>query len=82
MKEFSIILDFKDKMVILDEVEMPMGNINHLQGASILHALKLNHSLAMEPHSTQDATKWVAWILDAKYKPADLQSLSETVASI
>ncbi len=29
----------------------------------------------MEPQSTQDATKCVTWILDAKYKKADLQSI-------
>jgi hypothetical protein len=73
IKEFCIILDFKDKMMTVDEVRLPMQNINYLQGASTLRALKLNHSLAMEPHSTQDATKCVTLILDAKYKKADLQ---------
>jgi hypothetical protein len=29
----------------------------------------------MEPQSTQDATKCVTWILDAKYKKVDLQSI-------
>jgi hypothetical protein len=57
MKEFGIILDIKAKMITIDEVILPMHNINHLQGASTLRVLKLNHSLAMEPHSTQDATK-------------------------
>jgi hypothetical protein len=52
-----------------------MQNINYLQDSSTLCALKLNHSLAMEPHSTQDATKHVTWILEAKYKKADLQSI-------
>ncbi len=50
-------LVFKDKMITIDEVKVPMQNINYLQGTSILRALKLSHSLAMEPHSTQDATK-------------------------
>jgi hypothetical protein len=52
-----------------------MQNINYLQGSSTLRALKLNHSLSMEPHSTQDATKPVTQILDSKYKKADLQSI-------
>jgi hypothetical protein len=52
-----------------------MQNINCLQGSSTLHALRLNHSLAMEPQSTQDATKCVTRILDAKYQKADLQSI-------
>ncbi len=51
-----------------------MWNINYLQGSSTLRALKLNHSLAMEPQSTQDATKHVMQILDTKYQKADLQS--------
>jgi hypothetical protein len=75
MKEYGIILDFKDKMIIVDEVKLPMRNINYLQGSSTICALRLNHSLAMEPQSTQDATKRVTWILDAKYQKADLQSI-------
>ncbi len=75
MKKYGIILDFKHKMIIVDEVKWPMQNIKYLQGSSTLRALKLNHSLAMEPHSTQDATKHVTRILDTKYKRADLQSI-------
>jgi hypothetical protein len=59
MKKYGIILDFKDKMITIDEVKLPMPNINYLQGSSTLCALRLNHSLAMELQSTQDATKHV-----------------------
>jgi hypothetical protein len=75
MKKFGIILDFKDKMITVDQSKLPMQNINYLQGSSTLCALKLNHSLTMEPQSTQDATKCVIQILDAKYQKADLQSI-------
>jgi hypothetical protein len=75
MKEYGIVLDFKTKMITIDEIILPMRNINNLQGASILHALKLNNSLAMEPQSTQDTTKLATQILDAKYSKADLQSV-------
>ncbi len=75
MKELGIILYFKANMITIDEVILPMQNINHLQGASMLWALKLNHSLAMELHSTQDDTKRVTLILDANYKKANLQSI-------
>jgi hypothetical protein len=54
MKKYGSILDFKDKIITIDEVKLPMQNINYLQGSSTLHVLKLNHSLAMELHSTQD----------------------------
>jgi hypothetical protein len=75
MKKYGIILDCKHKMITVDEFKLPMQNINYLQGSSTLRVLKLNHSLAMEPHSTQDATKRVTRILDAKYQKADLQSI-------
>jgi hypothetical protein len=62
-------------MITIDEVKLPMQNIKYLQGSSTLHVLKLNHSLAMEPQSTQDATKHVTQILDTKYQKADLHSI-------
>jgi hypothetical protein len=75
MKKYGIILNFKDKMITVDEVKLQMQNINYLQGFSTLHLLRLNQSLAMEPQSTQDATKRVMWILDTKYQKTDLQSI-------
>jgi hypothetical protein len=82
MKKYGIILDFKGKMITVDEFKLPMQNIDYLQSSSTLCALRLNHSLAMEPQSTQDATKRVTQILDAKYHKADLQSIEEIVVSI
>ena len=53
-----------------------MRNINLLQGSSMLHALKLNNSLANEPLSTLNAsTKHVIHIPNTKYAKADLQSI-------
>jgi hypothetical protein len=75
IKKLGIVLDFKAKMITIDKITLPMRNIYLLQGASTLLALKLNNSLAMEPKSTQDATKCVTWILDAKYNKADIQSI-------
>jgi hypothetical protein len=66
VKELGIVLDFKAKMISVDEVILPIRNINHLQGASTLCSLKLNNSLDMEPKSTQNATKRATGILDAK----------------
>ncbi len=67
MKKYGIILDFKNKIITVDEVKLPMRNINYLQGCSTLRALRLNQRLAMELQSTQDATKCVTRILDAQY---------------
>ncbi len=62
-------------MITIDEIMLPMRHIKNLQVSSILRVLKHNHSLAMEPQSTQDATQRAARILDAKYSKADLQSI-------
>jgi hypothetical protein len=70
MKDLGIMLDFKAKMITIDEIILPMRNINHLQCASMLRALKLNNSLAMEPKSTQNATKRATWFLNAQYNKA------------
>jgi len=75
MKKYGIILDFKDIIITVDEVKLPMQNINYLQGSSTLCVQKLNLSLAMDLHSTQDATKCVTRILQTKYKIADFQSI-------
>jgi hypothetical protein len=34
MKEFSIILNFRDKMITMDEIILPMRIINNLQGSN------------------------------------------------
>jgi hypothetical protein len=57
MKELGIVLDLKAKMITIDEIILPMRNIDYLQGARTLCVLKLNNSLAVEPQSTQDAFK-------------------------
>jgi hypothetical protein len=75
MKELDIMLDFDTKMIIIDEIILPIKNINLLQATSTLHMLKLNNSLAMEPNSTLDATKRLTQILDDKYNKADFQSI-------
>jgi hypothetical protein len=75
MKEFGIILNFRDKMITIDGTILPTRDINKLQGSSMLKALRHNRSLAMELQSTQNATNRATQILDASYKKADLQSV-------
>ncbi len=75
MKELGITLNFRDKIITIDEVILPMRNINNLQGSSMLQVLRHNHSLAMELQITQDAVERATRILDAKYSKADLQSV-------
>ncbi len=69
-------LDFKERTITIDDILLPMRNINNLQlKPSISRALKLNSSFAQEPASTRNATKHVMEILDAKYDKADLPSI-------
>ncbi len=72
MKESGIILNFRDKMITINEIILPMRNINNLQGSSMLRVLRHYHSLAMKPQSTQDPTERAMQILNAKYSISDL----------
>ncbi len=72
----AIFLDFKERTITIDDILLPMRNINNLQlKPSISRALKLNSSFAQEPASTRYATKHVVEILDTKYDIADLPSI-------
>jgi hypothetical protein len=74
--DIGAVLDFKERTITIDEILLPMRNINNLQlKPSISMALKLNSSFAQEPASTRNATKRIVEILDAKYDKADLPSI-------
>ncbi len=75
LHDTGAVLDFKEKTITIDEILLPMRNINNLQlKPSISRALKINSSFAQEPISTRNATKRVVEILDSKYYKADLPS--------
>jgi hypothetical protein len=76
MDELGIILNFKDRVITIDEIDLPMQSIKNMP-TSRKKTLVLNHCLAnsMEPKSTEEATNRVVRILDANYKKADLQSV-------
>jgi hypothetical protein len=76
LNELGIILDFKHKVITLDEIELPMRSIQELP-KSKRKALALSNSLAKskEPRSIEEATRRVVHILDANYKKADLQAI-------
>jgi hypothetical protein len=70
------VLHFKERTITIDDILLPMRNINNLQlKPSISRALKLNSSFAHEPASTHNPTKRMVEILDAKYDKADLPSI-------
>jgi hypothetical protein len=81
LHDIGIVLDFKERTITIDDILLPMRNINNLQlKPSISRALKLNSSFAREPASTRNATKCIVEILDAKYDKADLPSIVKTIA--
>jgi hypothetical protein len=76
LHDIGAMLDFKEKTITIDEILLPMTNINNLQlKSSISRAFKHNSSFAQELVSTRIATKHAVEILDAKYDKADLPSI-------
>ncbi len=76
LHDIGTVLDFKEKTITINDILLPMRNINNLQLKSgISRALKLNSSYPQEPESTRNATKHMVEILDAKYVKADLPSI-------
>ena len=75
MHELGIILDCKNKMITIDEIILPMRNINSLSMSKVKRALAANSLSSQEPKSTEEATQRVIGILDAKYEKADLQAI-------
>jgi hypothetical protein len=76
LHDIGAMLDFKERTITIDDILLPMRNINNLQlKPSISRVLKLNFSFAQEPESTRNATRHVVEILDAKYDKADLPSI-------
>jgi hypothetical protein len=70
MDELGIMFNFKQKMITIDEIELPMTSINDMSASKIYKALVLNYSKAVskEPKSTEEATQCVMQILDANHK--------------
>ena len=73
MEELGIILNFQQRVITIDEVQLPMRDIRSLS-KSKMKALAISNMLAKdpEPKSTEEATQRVVHILDAKYEKADL----------
>ena len=75
MKALGIVLDFWTKEITIDEIILPMRDINSLTTSKMERAWTVNNSMVHEPQSTHEATQRVVHILDAKYEKADLQSV-------
>ena len=76
LHDIGAVLDFKERTITIDEILLPIWNINNLQlKPSISRELKPNSSFAQESASTRNATKRIVEILDPKYDKADLPSI-------
>ena len=81
MVELGIILNFKEKMITVDEIKLPMRSIEDLPSSN-RDALSFNTRLANEePRSTEVATQRVVKILDEKYEKASLTEIIENNCS-
>ncbi len=76
LHDLGAVLDFKEKTITIDEILLPMRNINSLQLKRIIsRVLKQNTCLAQEPESTRNSNKSVGGILDTIHDKADLPSI-------
>ena len=78
MNELGIVLDFWTNEITIDDIVLPMRDINSLTTSKMERAWTVNNIMANEPHSMHEATQQVVHILDAKYEKADLQSVVST----
>ena len=70
MKELGIVLDFWTKEIILDDISLPMRDINNLKTRAMVEwAWTMDNGIyqekSKEPQSTLEATKHLIHILDA-----------------
>jgi hypothetical protein len=80
LKELGIVVDFRTKEITLDNISLPMRDINNLKTrAMVERAWTMNNSIYQEmfkePRSTLKATTRLIHILDAKYEKANLRAI-------
>ena len=58
MEKLGIVMDFKTKSITINEIILPMRNINNLTNKSkVKEAWEISNALAHEPISTELATQ-------------------------
>ncbi len=79
METLGIVMDFKTKTITINEIILPMRNIESLTNKSkVKEAWALSNSLSHERISTEQATQLAMKIFDASYKKGDLQAVVDT----
>ena len=73
LREIRIVLDFWTKEITIDEIILPMRDINNLSTSSkIEKAWSVNHNMVHEPHRTEEVTQWAVHILMKKQNSSQL----------
>ena len=57
MKELGIVLDFRTKEITIDEIILPMRDINSLTTSKMEKTWAVNNSMVHEPQSMQNVTQ-------------------------
>ena len=74
MHQLGVVLDFKQKFITIDQIELPMRERHEIESQSKRLQLYIE-SFFSEPHVTECETERVLRILDAKYEKADLDKV-------
>ena len=78
MTELGIILDFKEQIITINEIKLPMRSINDLPSSNREAFSSQKRMNSKEPKSTELATQRIVKILDANYEKAYLPELIRT----
>ena len=74
MERLGIILNFKDKIIAVNQITSPMRHLSSIQTTKSCYKIWLQTKY-VEPAVTEEAAKQVVRILDVKYKKAYLPSI-------
>ena len=74
LSDWRMILDFHDKTVTIDHVELPMKSLQRLRNQKVLDNL---YQEVTEPAISRVGTNQVIQILDAKYEKANSLKVAE-----
>ena len=77
MEKLGVVLDFKDTCITIDEIALPMRSLKNIQTENSRYKIWQSTNY-VEPVVTEEATRRVIEILDAKYEKADLPKIVET----
>ena len=78
MTELGIILHFKEQIITIDEIKLPMRNIKDLPSSNKEDLSYQNRLANDEPKSTELATQRMVKILDANYEKTYLPEMVRT----